>query len=131
MNQLIIQNPEKLAGEIWTGKKGNQKLNLIYEGRNLKLGVDNYLWSIYSFPIGEWMGYLQINKEIYQPNDALRSRDGKKIPNPPYPHQPPTDERRVIDVWIQMGGVWRLLIKGVNEMSDIKVVKNWIGECID
>jgi hypothetical protein len=121
MNQLKIIHPEKLNG--WM-TKGGRIWKIEYQGRDLSIGVDNYLWEISvmgvsgSTPLSGSLNnpiidisqtiHLQINREIYSPQrDGIRDRNGIPTKIPPIKGAGlPINEEGVIDMWIQSEGNW-------------------------
>lgn len=124
---IRIQNPEKLGEKSIV--KGTKIWSIQYEGRDLTIGVNNYLWSIYSYPIGKWEGYLQINTPIYSSYEEERDINGipQKISQTkalkPIPYIGMMGDK-VIDIWIKREGEWKYLIRPVWILNDIHNIRH-------
>jgi hypothetical protein len=133
-NHIHIQNPEKLGESSIV--KGTKLWNIIYEGRNLKIGVDNYLWSVYSYPVGKWEGYLQINKPIHSVYDGERDINGipTRIPQTqalqPIPYIGMMGDE-TIDIWVQRDTEWKYIQRPVWMVKDIHNIKTIITSFFD
>jgi hypothetical protein len=140
MNQLKIINPQKLNGYI---TKDRKIWKIEYKGRDLKIGVDNYLWEIEvigvsNSPHNPTIGlshtiHLQINKPIYSPQrDGIRDRNGIPTKVPPIGAKGlPINESKVIDIWIQYKGEWHKWSRSPNILKDMDTVKGIIQNFID
>lgn len=131
---IHIQNPQKLGENSIT--KGTKLWNIIYEGRNLKVGVDNYLWSVYSYPVGKWEGYLQINKPIHSTYAGERDINGVVTPVSqtqalqPIPYIGMMGDE-VIDIWVKRDAGWKPIIRPVWMVKDIHNIKTIITSFFD
>lgn len=140
MNQLKIIHPEKLNGYITKNKK---IWKIEYKGRDLKIGVDNYLWEIEVIGVSNPQHnptidtsqtiHLQINKPIYSPQrDGIRDRNGIPTKVSPRPNVAlPINEEGVIDIWIQSGGNWVKWIRSPKILKSMDRVKEIIEGFID
>ena len=146
MNQLKIINPENLDGYI---TKNRKIWKIVYQGRDLSISVDNYLWEIYADDGSvEVMGvayvidptidvsdtiHLQINREIYSPQrDGIRDRNGIPTKVPPKGARGlPINESKVIDIWIQSKGEWFKWTRSPKILKDMDTVKGIIENFID
>jgi hypothetical protein len=140
MNQLKIIHPEKLNGYI---TKDRKIWKIEYKGRDLKIGVDNYLWEIEVIGVSNPMHnptidisdtiHLQINKPIYSPQkDGIRDRNGIPTKVPPIGAKGlPINESKVIDIWIQYKGEWHKWSRSPNILKDMDTVKGIIQNFID
>ena len=140
MNQLKIINPQKLDGYI---TKDRRIWKIEYKGRDLNIGVDNYLWEIEvigvsNSPHNPTIGlshtiHLQINKPIYSPQrDGIRDRNGIPTKVPPIGAKGlPINESKVIDIWIQSKGEWHKWSRSPNILKDMDTVKGIIQNFID
>jgi hypothetical protein len=140
MNQLKIIHPEKLNGYI---TKDRKIWKIEYKGRDLKIGVDNYLWEIEvigvsNSPHNPTIGlshtiHLQINKPIYSPQrDGIRDRNGIPTKIPPIEAKGlPINESKVIDIWVQYKGEWHKWSRSPNILKDMDTVKGIIQNFID
>ena len=140
MNQLKIIHPEKLNGYI---TKDRKIWKIEYKGRDLKIGVDNYLWEIEvigvsNSPHNPTIGlshtiHLQINKPIYSPQrDGIRDRNGIPTKVPPIGAKGlPINESKVIDIWVQYKGEWHKWSRSPNILKDMDTVKGIIQNFID
>lgn len=132
MNQLKIIHPEKLNGYI---TKDRKIWKIEYKGRDLSIGVDNYLWEIEVIGVSKSLHnptinisdtlHLQINRAIYSPQrDGIRDRNGipTKIP-PKGVGGLPINESGVIDIWIQLKGEWHKWSRSPNILKDMDTVR--------
>jgi hypothetical protein len=140
MNQLKIIHPEKLNGYI---TKDRKIWKIEYKGRDLKIGVDNYLWEIEVIGVAGSLNnptigisdtiHLQINKQIYSPQrDGIRDRNGIPTKVPPIGAKGlPINESGVIDIWVQYKGEWHKWSRSPNILKDMDTVKGIIQNFID
>ena len=140
MNQLKIIHPEKLNGYI---TKDRKIWVIEYQGRDLSISADNYLWKIYVIGISNspynptidvsYTIHLQINREIYSPQrDGIRDRNGIPTKVPPIGARGlPINESKVIDIWIQYKGEWHKWSRSPNILKDMDTVKGIIQNFID
>ena len=140
MNQLKIIHPEKLDGYI---TKDRRIWKIEYQGRDLKIAVDNYLWKIEVIGVSNsphnptidtsYTIHLQINKPIYSPQkDGIRDRNGIPTKVPPIGAKGlPINESKVIDIWVQSKGEWHKWSRSPNILKDMDTVKGIIQNFID
>ena len=131
---IQIKNPEKLGENSIT--KGTKLFSILYAGRNLKVGVDNYLWDIYDYPIGKWIGSLQINKPIYSAYDVDRDINGivtqisQTQALKPIPYVGMMGDE-VIDIWVKRDAGWKYIVRPVWMIKDIQNIKTIITSFFD
>ena len=131
---IQIKNPEKLGENSIT--KGTKLFSILYAGRNLNYGVDNYLWDIYDYPIGKWIGSLQINKPIYSAYDGDRDINGvvtqisQTQALKPIPYVGMMGDE-VIDIWVKRDGGWKYIVRPVWMIKDIQNIKTIITSFFD
>jgi hypothetical protein len=135
MNQLKIIHPEKLDGYI---TKDRKIWKIQYQGRDLSIAVDNYLWEIEVIGVSDSMHnptidisdtlHLQINREIYSPQrDGIRDRNGIPTKVPPIGARGlPINESKVIDIWIQSKGEWVKWTRSPKILKNMDKVKEII-----
>lgn len=131
---IHIQNPQKLGENSIT--KGTKIWDIIYAGRNLNVGVDNYLWDIYDYPIGKWIGSLQINKPIHSTYAGERDING--IPTPvshthalqPIPYIGMMGDE-TIDIWVKRDAGWKYIVRPVWMVKDVQNIKTIITSFFD
>ena len=135
MNQLKIIHPEKLNGYV---TKDRKIWKIEYQGRDLSIAVDNYLWEIEVIGVSDSMHnptidishtlHLQINREIYSPQrDGIRDRNGIPTKVPPIGARGlPINESKVIDIWIQSKGEWVKWTRSPKILKNMDKVKEII-----
>ena len=131
---IHIQNPQKLGESSIV--KGTKIWDIIYAGRNLNVGVDNYLWDVYDYPIGKWIGSLQINRPIHSTYDV--ERDIHSIPTripqtqalQPIPYIGMMGDE-VIDIWVKRDAGWKYIVRPVWMVKDIDNIKTIITSFFD
>ena len=131
---IDIKNPEKLGENPIV--KGTKLWNIVYVGRNLNVGVDNYLWDVYDYPIGKWIGSLQINKLIHSTYAGERDINGiptqisKTQALQPIPYIGMMGDE-TIDIWVKIDAGWKYIVRPVWMVKDIQNIKTIITSFFD